>query len=122
MMQIHIRFYYYLKSSHRLPRDKQRDRKQQTLYKSLSSHREWKPVLEQLATDQTDPLQVVPRQEFTPYSRLLISSASVVVSRVGCLGVTSVVMVFFFVASIYIIFIWLGNFDIAAWSVIELPY
>ena len=41
--------------------------------------------------DQTetefDPWQVVPRQVFTPYSRLLVSTASVVVSRAGCLVV-----------------------------------
>ena len=37
------------------------------------------PVREQLATDQTDPWQVVPRQVFTP---------SVVVCRVRCLRVT----------------------------------
>ena len=48
--------------------------------------------------DQTDPLQVVPRQVYTPYSRLLISTALVVVSRVSCLGVTGVYL-------LYIIFI-----------------
>ena len=37
-----------------------------------------------------DPWQVVPRQIFTPDSRLLISTALVVVSRVSCLGVTGV--------------------------------
>ena len=46
------------------------------------------PVWEQLATDQIDPWQVVPRQVFTPYSRLLISTAFVVVSHVGCFVVT----------------------------------
>ena len=40
--------------------------------------------------DQVDPWQAVPRQVFTPYSRLLISAAFVVVSRVGCLGLTGV--------------------------------
>ena len=40
--------------------------------------------------DQFDPWQVVPRQVFTPYSRLLISVAFDVVSRVDCLGVTGV--------------------------------
>ena len=35
--------------------------------------------------DQFDPWQVVPRQVFTPYSRLLISTAFVVVSPIGCL-------------------------------------
>ena len=40
-------------------------------------------VWELLATDQTDPWQIVPRQVFTPYSRLLILTAFVVVSRVG---------------------------------------
>ena len=63
---------------HWLPRDNQRDREQQTLLKSISS-----PVWEQLAMDQFDPWQVIPRQVFTPYSRLLISTAFVVVSRVG---------------------------------------
>ena len=32
----------------------------------------------------------VPGQVFTPYSRLLISTAFVIVSRIGCLGVTGV--------------------------------
>ena len=41
--------------------------------------------------DQFDPWQVFPEQVFTPYSRLLNSTA-LVVSRVGCLGVTSVIM------------------------------
>ena len=41
--------------------------------------------------DQFDPWQVVPKRVFTPYCRRLISIAFVVVSRVGCLGVTSVV-------------------------------
>ena len=41
---------------------------------------------EQLATDQCDPSQVVPRQVFSPYSRMLISTAFVVISRVCCLG------------------------------------
>ena len=68
----------------------QRDTEQQTLLKSISSYREEIPVWEQLATDQTDPWQVVPRQVFTPHSRLLISTVFVVVSRVGCLGVTGV--------------------------------
>ena len=35
--------------------------------------------------DQFDPWQVVPKQVFKPYSRLLISTAFVVVSQVGCL-------------------------------------
>ena len=47
-------------------------------------------VWEQLAKDQTDLWQVVPKQVFTPYSRLLISTAFVGVSRIGSLGVTSV--------------------------------
>ena len=46
--------------------------------------------LETTSTDQFDPWQVVPRQAFTPYSRLLISAEFVVVSRVSCLGVTGV--------------------------------
>ena len=48
------------------------------------------PVWEQLATDQFDPWQVVPRQVFTPYDCLLISEAFVVLYRVGCLWVPSV--------------------------------
>ena len=43
-----------------------------------------------LATDQTDPWQVVPRQVFTPYDCLLISVAFVVLYPVGCLWVTRV--------------------------------
>ena len=43
------------------------------------------PVWEQLATDQTDPWQVVPRQVFPPYYCLLISVAFVVLCRVSCL-------------------------------------
>ena len=43
------------------------------------------PVWEQLAMDQFDPWQVVPRQVFTPYSHLLISTEFVFVSRIGCL-------------------------------------
>ena len=76
--------------THRLPRDNQRDREQRTLLKSISSHSELIPVWEQLATDQFDPWQVVPRKVFTPYSRLLISTAFVFVSRIGSLGVTGV--------------------------------
>ena len=48
------------------------------------------PVLQQLATDQTDPWQVVYRQVFTPHDSLLISAAFVVLCRVGCLWVTSI--------------------------------
>ena len=47
-------------------------------------------VWEQLATDQFYPCLVVPRQVFTPFSRLLISTALVVVSRVGFREVTGV--------------------------------
>ena len=47
-------------------------------------------VREQLATDQFDPWHIVLRQVFTPFSRLLISTAFVVVSRIGCLGITGV--------------------------------
>ena len=50
------------------------------------------PLWKQLATDQSDPWQVVPRQVFIPNSCLLISNAFVVVSRVGCLGVTGVII------------------------------
>ena len=39
--------------------------------------------------DQFDPWQVVPRQVFTPYSHLLILNVFAGVSRVGCLGITS---------------------------------
>ena len=56
--------------SHRLPRDNQRDNEQQTLLKLISSHMEYIPVWEQLATDQFDPWQVVPIQVFTSYSSL----------------------------------------------------
>ena len=49
-------------------------------------------VLEQFATDQFDPWQIVPRQVFTPYSRLLVSTSFVVVSRIDCLGVTGVIL------------------------------
>ena len=45
--------------------------------------------------DQFDPWQVVARQVSTSYSRPLISTASVVVSRVGCLGVSGVMKVTF---------------------------
>ena len=38
--------------------------------------------------------QLVPGQVFTPYDRLLISVAFVVLCRVGCLGVTGVPLVF----------------------------
>ena len=79
-----------LNISHRLPRDNQRDKEQQTLLKSISSHKEKIPVWEQLATDQFDPWQVVPEQVFIPYSCLLISTAFVFFSRVGYLGVTGV--------------------------------
>ena len=49
--------------------------------------------LEQLATDQADPWQVVPRQIFTPFDCLLISVAFVVLCCVGCLWVTGVFLV-----------------------------
>ena len=58
--------WYY--STNWLPRDNQRDGEQQTLLKSIRSHREYIPVWKQLATDQTDPWQVVPRQVFSLYS------------------------------------------------------
>ena len=48
------------------------------------------PVWEQLATDQTDPWQVVRRQVFTPYDYSLTSIAFVVLCRVSCLWVTGV--------------------------------
>ena len=41
------------------------------------------PVWEQLATDQTDLWQVVPRQVFTSYDCLLISVAVVVLCHAG---------------------------------------
>ena len=62
------------------------------LNQSISSHRELIPVWEQLAMDQFDPWQVVPRQVFTPYSHLLISTVIVVVSHIGCLEVTGVII------------------------------
>ena len=72
-------------SSHRFPRDDhQRDREQQTLLKSISSHTVLISVWEQLATDQFDPWRVIPRQVFTPFP------TCVVVSRAGCLGITGV--------------------------------
>ena len=77
----------FISEADQLPRDNQRDREQQTILKSISSHRERIPVYEQLSTDQFDPWQFVPRQVFTPYSRLFISTAFVIVSPVGCLGV-----------------------------------
>ena len=48
------------------------------------------PVWEQLATDQPDPWQVVPRQVFTSYDCLSISVAFVVLCRDCCLGVIGV--------------------------------
>ena len=50
------------------------------------------PVWEQLATDQIDPSQDVPRRVFTPYHCLLITVAVVVLCLVGCLWVTGVYM------------------------------
>ena len=79
--------------SHQLPRDNQRDMEQHTLLKSINSHKEGIPIWEQLATDQFDPWQGAPRKVFTPYFRLLISTAFVDVSRVGCLEVTGVLVV-----------------------------
>ena len=79
----------YWAYAHRLRRDNQRGREQQTLLKSINNHREYIPVWEQLATDQFDPWQVVPRQVYTHYSRLLISAAFVA-NCVGCVGVTGV--------------------------------
>ena len=51
--------------------------------------------------DQFDPWQVVPIQVFTPYSCLLISTAFVVVSRVGRLGVTGVILAICFYSGVY---------------------
>ena len=48
------------------------------------------PVWEQLATDQFDPWQVVPRQVFIPSSCLFISTVLVVISPVGCLRIFGV--------------------------------
>ena len=76
--------------AHQIPIDNQIDREQQTLLNAINSYREKILVWEQHATDQFDQWQVVPRQVFTPYSRLLISTAFVVVSHVGCLGVSGV--------------------------------
>ena len=78
-----------LSSPHRIPRD-QRDLRQQTRLKSTVGNRVYIPVWEQLATDQTDSWQVVPRQVFTPYDYSLISVAFIALSRVGCLWVTGV--------------------------------
>ena len=47
---------------------------------------------EQLATDQTDPWQAVPRQVFSAYDCLLISVAFVVLCRGGCLWVTGMII------------------------------
>ena len=49
------------------------------------------PVLEQLTTDQTDPWQVVSRQVFTPNDDIDFSRVAVL-SRVGCLWVTDVMI------------------------------
>ena len=76
--------------THRIPRDNQRDREQQSLLKSIDSNGEYIPIWEQLARNQFDPSQVVSRQVFTLYSHLLISTAFVVVNRVGCFGVSGV--------------------------------
>ena len=64
------------------------DRPDMTLdvYRGCKTTIQQQPVWEQLATDQFDPWQVVPRQVFTPYDCLLISVACCV----GCLGVTNV--------------------------------
>ena len=48
------------------------------------------PVLEQLATDQSDPWQVVPIQIVTPYDFLLISVAFVVL-RLWVTGVIKII-------------------------------
>ena len=68
-------------------------RQQHTQLQSTGGNRVLIPVWEQLATDQTDPWQVVPKHAFTHYGRLLISVAFVFLCRVGCLWVTSVVSV-----------------------------
>ena len=52
------------KFTHRLPGDNQREREQQMQMKSKGIHRKKIPVWEPLATDQTDPWQVVHRQVF----------------------------------------------------------
>ena len=70
--------------SHRLSRNNQRDWQQQTQLTSTDRYMLLIPVWEQLATDQTDPWHVVPRQVFTPYDCLLISVACDVLCRVGC--------------------------------------
>ena len=59
---------------------------QQTQLKSTSGNRVKIPVWEQLATDQTDPWQVVHRQVFTHCVCLSISVVFVILCRVGCLG------------------------------------
>ena len=50
-------------------------------------------VWDQLATDQTDLWQGIPRQVFTPYDCLLFPVAFVVLCQVGCLWVIGVVTV-----------------------------
>ena len=73
-----------------IPRQPTRLTTQQTQLKSTGGNWVYIPVWEQLATDQTDPWQVVPRQIFTPYDCLLISVAFVVICRVGCPWVNDV--------------------------------
>ena len=65
-------------------------RKRTTNATETNKHREKIPVWVQLAKDQFDPWQVGPRQVLAPHSRLLISTAFDVLSRVGCLGITGV--------------------------------
>ena len=59
-------FYLRTSLSLRLPIDDRRDREQQALMKLIRSQREKIPIWEQLATDQFDPWQFVPRQVFIP--------------------------------------------------------
>ena len=58
------------------------------LLKSTGGNSVLIPVWEQLATDQTDPWQVAPIQEVTPFDCLLSPVAFVVLCSVGCLWVT----------------------------------
>ena len=74
-----------------LPRDNQHTRERTTnATEIIKQSSAVNTCLEQFAMDQFDPWQVVPRQVFTLYSRLLISIMFVGVSHVGCLGITGV--------------------------------
>ena len=65
-----------------IPRDNQRDREQQTLLKSIASH---------ISGNNLPRIILIHDKLFLVYSRLLISTAFVVVTCVCCLWVTGVV-------------------------------